>query len=214
LFSWPRYEQPTPAQPAFTILNIRAPHMPYSEHAPEHPVFAATKTGDTIEDTRNEYDDAMLTADGIITASIETLLARDPRPTVVILTADHGENMGEEGRFGHNRLNLSTATVPFVMIAANWPKERAVPAADCVGNHYRLGVFMLEQMGFRLHNPNDVDGTTYYVNGNDIFGNNGELEYKLPPCSGAQNRLARSKLKALSASSPCIRADDIRALLL
>lgn len=170
--------------PRFIMLNIRSPHMPYAEHITTAQ-FSTQKTGDNITDTRNEYDDALLTTDSIIANSIKTLLKNDPRPTYIVLTSDHGEVLGEGGRFGHNRLALNDAEVPLLTMAAYWPEDKPMPVAQCVNNHYQLGKLLLQVIGFELVNPND-DGKTYFINGNSLYGNNGELSYTVSSCQQSE----------------------------
>jgi len=167
-------------KPRLVILNIRSPHMPYAEHI-KTVQFSAVKTGDNIQDLRNEYDDAMLAADTLLAESIRALLRNDPRPTLIVLTSDHGQALGEKGRFGHNRLELAVAEVPLLAVMANWPNAAMLPSIECVNNHYQLGVLLLNVMGLQLHNPND-DGLTYYINGNSLYGNNGDLSYQVNKC--------------------------------
>jgi arylsulfatase A-like enzyme len=103
----------------FSFINIPVAHGPYDP--PERfckAVGASPSSGDPFVDEQNihryitgevspseaAWDDLQaLYAAGVVHADylVGRLLERAPDDTWVILTADHGEHLGEHGRFGH-----------------------------------------------------------------------------------------------------------------
>lgn len=170
-------------QPYFFIMNIRAPHSPYAENIHDEQKLYSTSEAETLHDNiNNTYDDSLRTADTVLSQGLRNIIAKNERPTLVLLTSDHGQNMGENGYFGHGRLDRATAEVPLVQYQINWPENVPSPDIECIENHYMLGKHILKQMGIRLINPNEKNGE-YFINGNNIYGNDGELPYQVAPCN-------------------------------
>jgi arylsulfatase A-like enzyme len=126
-------------RPFFVFLNYYDAHDPYltAEAAPRHFGLTPTTVAETaalrnwlrvdhaklpartLQVARDGYDDCIAYLDqqvGHLLAELETkgLLEN----TVVILTADHGELMGEHGAYGHgSHLYQQVINVPLVVVA-------------------------------------------------------------------------------------------------
>jgi arylsulfatase A-like enzyme len=107
-----------PEQPYFLFANYFEPHAPYEPigRYPEFPRageplsidYDALMRGTVVldEDTRavlrDHYDAEIRDMDQALGELIEAVLARPGgERTLIIVTADHGEALGEEGRLGH-----------------------------------------------------------------------------------------------------------------
>ena len=90
-------------QPFFCWVHIFEPHYPY---APPEP-FASRFRGDP-------YHGEVAAADAALAPLLEPLLAAGDRGrTLVVLTADHGESLGEHGERTHGILAYeATLRVP------------------------------------------------------------------------------------------------------
>jgi arylsulfatase A-like enzyme len=113
--------------PIFTWVHLYDPHLPY---APEGPFAPREAAADPIAAARARYYGEVSSAD----AQVGRLLAwlRDAKReehTIVVVTADHGELLGEHGRtLGTHSTHLVDATVhvPLIVRVPGLP-ARVVP---------------------------------------------------------------------------------------
>ncbi len=75
--------------------------------------------GVPLQTAVNFYDNGVLTADSVISALLERLQQKGYlRDTLVVITADHGESLGEHGLFTHaNSVREELLRIPLVMIS-------------------------------------------------------------------------------------------------
>jgi membrane-anchored protein YejM (alkaline phosphatase superfamily) len=67
----------------------------------------------------NRYLNSLAFSDDLVTDAIEQL---DPARTVIVVTGDHGESLGEDGRFGHAySFADAIARVPFAIVGPGIP---------------------------------------------------------------------------------------------
>lgn len=169
------------AKPFFAVLNTRSAHIPYKANFPPgFARFSSEPVPTKLQQTVNEYDDAVRWFDAKVAPVIEQILAASSGQVLVVLTSDHGEVVGNGGRFGHNMFLPDVFQVPLV-----WFLKEADPALarsmsrSCMINQYELGQRLLEVLGFRLENPNESqpEAGVYWVNGNQLDGANGVFKY-------------------------------------
>jgi arylsulfatase A-like enzyme/Flp pilus assembly protein TadD len=111
-------------RPFFLWVHFYDPHAPYNPP----PAFAAKFPG-------RPYDGEVAAADFGVSTVLESLTAARRSETVVIVTGDHGESLGEHGESEHGILLYdSTLHVPLVMqgpgIAAGMTVSRQVRHVD------------------------------------------------------------------------------------
>jgi glucan phosphoethanolaminetransferase (alkaline phosphatase superfamily) len=84
--------------------------------------------GGPSERAVNHYDNGVLQADAMIRGILETLEAKGYlKNTVVAITADHGESLGEHGLFQHgNSVREQALRVPFVLLAYGYRPARLI----------------------------------------------------------------------------------------
>lgn len=85
----------------------------------------------TLPAATNYYDNGVLTADGVIETLLRELGQKGYlRRTLVVITADHGESLGEHGIFGHaNSVREEVLKVPVVFIAYGYQPAEAITNA-------------------------------------------------------------------------------------
>ncbi len=135
-------------RPRFSWVHYLDPHFPYEKHEPHYSEFHPEPVPEGIPDfTRGTwptdvvesidaftpemkrhamalYDSEVRYTDEAIGRLLESL---DLTRTVVILTADHGEEFGEHGRLDHgHNLNQELIRVPLVIAGPSWPAGRVV----------------------------------------------------------------------------------------
>jgi arylsulfatase A-like enzyme len=137
-------------RPFFAFLNYYDAHDPYlSPKRPPHP-FGRTPASSqdfatlrdwlevvkkrpparTVELARDCYDDCIAYLDDQVGRLFSELGARGLlENTLVVVTADHGELMGERGEFGHGQsLHHEVVNVPLLVVAPRRvPSGRVVP---------------------------------------------------------------------------------------
>jgi choline-sulfatase len=105
--------------PYFLYLHYDDPHMPY-----RIPLDESEKTGDRTTDLKAMYDKEI----SFVDSRLEELYARFDwsRNTLLIVTADHGEEQMEKGFYGHGKTLYNTVVhVPLLFF---WPEEKVFAA--------------------------------------------------------------------------------------
>ena len=90
----------------------------------------------------------------------------------LLITGDHGQLLGEGGRWGHNDLLPQVAEVPVMVLAREAP-EAALESLrqEQWISHHEAGLWLAERLGQRVENPNRVAGE-HFVQGKQLFGDN------------------------------------------
>ena len=166
--------------PKFITLHMRSPHTPYIENYPKsmevYPV-----DGQNYQDyMNNSYDNSILYSQKVI-ADIFAHLDSIGEPAYIFITSDHGEMMNVNGKFGHNSVKIEAAKVPFLFYGVNVDNSRISALKNeigCLTNHYIIHQKIANLIGFEVNNPNFKDDT-YYLNGTDVFGEAGYINYSL-----------------------------------
>ena len=138
-----------------------APDPPSPDRAflsSHHAVLRSAADGTTRRLEPNErhrvvdaYDSAVAYLDARLAALLERLSRPAPRRTVVALVSDHGEALGEKGRFGHAYLSMDNLHVPLVVSVAEAGGRRVAEQVRLID----LFPTLLELA--RLPVPADVD---------------------------------------------------------
>jgi membrane-anchored protein YejM (alkaline phosphatase superfamily) len=127
-----RYVTQPHQRPYFAFLFLNETHFPYSfppDESPFRPFLPGGFGADELDPARrtevvNRYRNALHYADRLV-GSILSAIERSGRPTVVVVTGDHGESFWDDGRLFHTSL-LSSAqlrTPLIVRIPARAPGE-------------------------------------------------------------------------------------------
>ena len=167
-------------RPFMLSLNPRTGHIPYAKYTP--PELAHFGKGIPKSEyqryMRGTYDDAMRYFDQIVSEILAIVQQRTSNPTVVIITSDHGQRLGESTGYGHNTLEFGSARVPFVYIGLNTPHAVDAMARElnCPVTHYDAGRFIAQLLGYRVRSASEVENT-YFINGIDLTGRGGYLRY-------------------------------------
>lgn len=103
-----------PNAPVFVWVHLFGPHEPYEAH-PEHPFG---------ERDLDRYDSEIAAADATIGKLVQLVRRRDPN-TIVVITADHGEEFGEHGgRYHGTTVYEEQVRVPLVVQIPEHPRAR------------------------------------------------------------------------------------------
>ncbi|MCB1760062.1 MAG: sulfatase-like hydrolase/transferase [Gammaproteobacteria bacterium] len=177
-------------QPFMLTLNPRAGHIPYANFVPPDRLRFAKglSRGKYDRYMQASYDDAMAYFDWVVGEIIQLLAQRTDRPTVIVITSDHGQRLGETGGYGHNTLEFGSARVPFIYHGLNTPTALdALPAElPCPATHYDVGRFLARLLGYRVESPEHRQDDSYFLNGVDISGRGGYRGYRRAEAVSAQ----------------------------
>lgn len=131
-------------RPSFCWVHLYEPHYPY---APPEP-FASRFTG-------HPYEGEVATADAALAPLLGPILDSSARAnTIVILTGDHGESLGEHGEATHGIFAYdATLRVPLIVYAPGMmpARVRRDPA-----RHVDIAPTILDLLSFSV--PPDLDG--------------------------------------------------------
>lgn len=167
-------------KPQFITLHMRSAHVPYVDNYPaEQGTYPVEGLG-FEEYMINSYDNSVLYTQKVI-ADIYKHFEKTGKPTYIFFVPDHGELLGQGGRFGHNAVDLDMAKVPFLFYGANLPQAKVddVKASlGCLSNHYLISKKIADVLGYSVKNPNQKEDI-YYLNGTDVFGEAGFMQYSL-----------------------------------
>jgi glucan phosphoethanolaminetransferase (alkaline phosphatase superfamily) len=162
------------ADRSFVFLYQRVNHTPYYNHqvGELEPFHAPPRSREEI---LHNYDVGLRTYDRNTSDLLNTLQKR-PGALYVIVTADHGELLGEDGIYGHNKSgSLHCASVP-VMLFTNRPHA---PVVRDFAESERLDAFtvsrlLMRMMGVGIH-VDGYDPDTFYVSNALPFGRSGYI---------------------------------------
>ncbi len=169
----------SPAERNFIVVHQRNIHLPYRtniEHRPalqKYPVDGLEFKQANI----NAYDNAVHYADYLYQEVVREVNEMTEGPVYYFITSDHGEELGENGHWGHDQLNLDSPAVPIMFYGRGGDPEfiremREKPPST----HYEMGKKIAELLGYEIHNPGEEDGIVY-VNGVASFGRSGYLRF-------------------------------------
>jgi len=159
--------QQTLGDRSFVMLNLRSAHSPYQDnyrHRGDR--FERWPTDDALPyATRksNAYDNAVLYADDVLGEIIRQFEALSGE-RYLLITGDHGQLLGEGGRWGHNDLQPEVADVPMLLLA----RQAAAGSVDALAtqshiSHYEAAVWLAARLGYRVDNPQWREGEHYLL---------------------------------------------------
>lgn len=159
----------------FILLHQRGSHSPYAKRfTEEFNVFKSKSDDDRKMRNLNHYDNSVLEFDHFY-KNLISFIKKQKTPTYVVFVSDHGEGLGEEGVYGHGKLNMISAQVPLLVYYHNVESGLPLPSKP---THFHLSLFLTELMGyegsFRYFQKLDE----YIIYGNDIDGFMGSLKVR------------------------------------
>lgn len=168
------------SEPQFITLHMRSAHSPYVDNYPNDFEAYPVEGVNYHDYLKNSYDNSVKYNDKIIT-DIFNFFKNTGKPTYIFLTSDHGELTGQNGKFGHNQVDLEIAKIPFLFYGANISKEAVSGISTDVGflpNHYTISKKIAELLGYKITNPNE-ESNKFFLNGTGVFGEAGYMSYDI-----------------------------------
>jgi len=168
-------------QKTFIVLHFRTNHAPYEKYTPKSFYKWKFNYENYHKHQFFSYLDSVLYVDSLIYKIIEYMKIHH-KNFVIYFTSDHGEMLGfpwENERYGHSQLVWGDTFVPFLYYSDKFHKK----LNKKIYNHYLIAKMLASDLGYEIINPNE--NGSYFVNGVQIDGSAGWIEYnltnKLPP---------------------------------
>ena len=163
------------AQANFIVLHQRGSHSPYGSFQPEDFTLADADVNDPHTRRINTYDNSIFYTDHVLARIIDVVQSRSELPAYIIFVSDHGQLLGENGKYGHNALEPGVAKTPFLFYSINGDSKFVESANDFwYPTHYEIGHLIAGMLGYKVSNPNATDGQ-FYVNGLHMDGSAGHM---------------------------------------
>lgn len=161
--------------PSFAVINLRTAHLPYEENYDQHdePVALWPTDAALPREVRqaNAYDNALRYLDDVLEGIIQQFEQLEGE-RYLLITGDHGQLLGEDGRWGHNDLRAEVAEVPVMVLAREAPAEALHALEDKRWiSHYQAARWTAQRLGWHIDNPNQRAGE-HFVQGKLLFGDN------------------------------------------
>ena len=163
------------------MINLRTAHSPYDHNYEKHdePIARWPTDGPLSRDVRegNAYDNAVRYFDDVV-ADIVAQFDQLEGERYLLITGDHGQLLGENEVWGHNRLLPPVVDVPVMVLARDAPQGAL---DDLAGqrwvSHYEAGLWLAQRLGARVLNPN-ADPNVHFVKGKLLLGDNSIMQVK------------------------------------
>ncbi|MDR1977008.1 MAG: sulfatase-like hydrolase/transferase [Campylobacteraceae bacterium] len=153
----------------FIVVQLRTPHAPYAKNYDSGGEFDLFSGGNERIDT---YDNAILFFDQVMKGLFGFFEKIEGEDNYFIFTSDHGQAFGENGFWGHNRLDINVAKVPFIFYCGEQNdgscyQELKLPSLP---SHYEIAELTGSLLGYQFVNEN-ADNSTFFVHGNNFLSN-------------------------------------------
>jgi glucan phosphoethanolaminetransferase (alkaline phosphatase superfamily) len=145
----------------FIVLQQRGSHSPYKDYP---------KSYNKLNDN---YDNTVLYTDGVLTEIFNYLKNNSPKETYFICVSDHGELLGNNGRFGHGWLEPEIYKIPMIVGKINSDENYDLSEID---SHYDLSNYIVSLLGYEI-DKEDGEFKEIIVNGSDLDGLAGYMKF-------------------------------------
>jgi glucan phosphoethanolaminetransferase (alkaline phosphatase superfamily) len=152
----------------FIVIQMRTPHAPYKDNYDKDSDFDIFSGENDRVDT---YDNSILYFDFVLKDIFNNLKKYIENSGYFIFVSDHGQVFGENGFYGHNKLDLSVASIPFFSYSASGDK---IPVKT--PSQYETAEWIGELLGYKFINPNLQDNI-FYVHGNNFLSDYEFISY-------------------------------------
>ena len=167
------------AKSNFIIVQQRTSHAPYEENYPEEFQIFKKEDGTFRENMKNHFLNSIRYTDSFLEEMFRYIRQRiKQKRTYLMFFADHGEAMGEGGRWGHLQLYPEQYEVPFFIY--DFQKGLLTPMMQKIDD--RKAFFTFQQISqitaylLGYHQEYFSEKNFTYVIGKDIEGFDGYLE--------------------------------------
>jgi glucan phosphoethanolaminetransferase (alkaline phosphatase superfamily) len=163
--------------PQFVMLHQRGSHAPWERRS------RAANRKFPHDSKVNHYDNSVIEFD-LFMRDLDQVLRRSKKKILVIYVSDHGEALGEEGKWGHGQLTQAAFEVPVLLMSysrALPPLARELPQYV---PHYNVSLLLVQELGYTPSATVATPPPDYVIFGNDIDGFAGRAKVSWKPGDG------------------------------
>lgn len=159
----------------FAIINLRTVHSPYASNyegiADDAAQWSTDSSLSRFQRENNAYDNALVFLDEVLETIIQRFEAL-PGEGYLVITGDHGQFLGRDNRWGHNKLEPEIVEVPVLILSKNTQANGlADMQSDRWVSHHEMMRWIGRKMGIVMHSPQN-DLNLHYVKGSKLLGDN------------------------------------------
>lgn len=153
----------------FIMLHQRGSHGPWE-------LRSLAENRKFPHDNRiGHYDNSIVEFD-LFMKELSEVLSKSTDKTLVLYVSDHGEALGQNGKWGHGQLIRESFEVPVIMMSFNKALPAEVKHIPKYAPHYNLSLFLANQLGFETSQDFRNPPKDYVIFGNDIDGFAGKAD--------------------------------------
>ncbi len=147
----------------FIVLHQRGSHAPWVRRSrPENQIFP--------HDSKvNYYDNSVIEFD-LFMRRLHELLRRSDKKILVVYASDHGEALGENGKWGHGTLSRQSFEIPLLVVSRNRPLPAVAKELPPYATHFNVSLLLAHELGYAPSSPVGERPKDYVIYGNDIDG--------------------------------------------
>jgi glucan phosphoethanolaminetransferase (alkaline phosphatase superfamily) len=153
----------------FIVLHQRGSHGPWELRSHE-------KNRRFPHDNKvNHYNNSVVEFD-LFFEELSKMLSDLKQKTLVIYVSDHGEAMGQEGKWGHGQLIRPAFEIPFIIKSFQKDLPEDIKRIPKHFTHYNTTLLLIRELGFKPNHSIHILPKDYMIYGNDIDGFAGKAE--------------------------------------
>lgn len=145
----------------FIVLQQRGSHSPYTYYPKMYKKF------------EDNYDNSVFYTDVVLTKIYDYLKQNSKKKTYFIYVSDHGELLGENGKFGHGWLEPNVYKIPLLAATINSKSSLNLSEID---SQFDISNYILTLLGYELTEKPSSE-KEIFVNGSDLEGLAGYIKF-------------------------------------
>lgn len=153
----------------FIMLHQRGSHGPWELRSLE-------KNRKFPHDNKvGHYDNSIIEFD-LFYKGLSEIIEKSGKKTLVIYVSDHGEALGQDGRWGHGQLIAPAFEVPVLVRSFHHALPDGTKKLPKHLPHFNLVLFLARELGWKANQDPTALPKDYVIYGNDIDGFAGKID--------------------------------------
>lgn len=157
----------------FVMLHQRGSHAPWNLRFSE--TSRIFKPEDGADPRVSDYDNSVFEFD-LFFKELFRILNQTKGKTLLLYLSDHGESLGEDGRWGHGALIPKAFEVPMMISTFNSSLPVGTRELPPYLPQYNFSLFLSKELGYKANQDSHMPVKDFVVYGNDIDGFAGKAE--------------------------------------
>ena len=156
----------------FVMLHQRGSHAPWNlRFSEQSKKFGNDRVGD--------YDNSVLEFDSFI-KELHGILFSAKGKTLFFYLSDHGESLGEDGKWGHGQLIPRAFEIPLMIQSFHASLPADAKTLPKFLTQYNASLYLVNQLGFESNQSSHALPKDFEIFGNDIDGFAGKIQISYP----------------------------------